>query len=402
MRVTSKKLLMITIAIYIMCIVMWDDGQNHFSAIARLLVFGAAIMYFCKRGFPKSRYLLQTGLFLVYGWCSYVWAMNQHNTFENALTITYIFIIDNVIIAFLLKNKEDFISFSKVMFWAAILKALSVFAKNGFLAYVSARQGEGLVNANSVGLASATAFCFGLIILESLGRSNKKTLYKIGMLIHVLIIVLTASRKAILVLSIPIIIYLVLKEKNPLKTIRNIMVVMAIGIFGLYLMLHVEFLYNLGGNRIESLINYMFFNGATDGSTSFRMHLIEWGIGWFKQRPVFGYGLMNYKALLGTMGTWAGVEGTYAHNNYVELLVDVGLVGTLIYYFPYLSIIKKGIQTARERNFTRLIMLGLLVSILISEYGLVTYYDKYTQVTIVLIWYAIFNELPEQLERRAQ
>ena len=165
-------------------------------------------------------------------------------------------------------------------------------------------------------------------------------------------------------------------------------------------MMNVPLLYDLGGNRIESFLNSL-NGGETDGSTSFRIHMIEWGIEWFHNRPYFGHGLMNYKALLGTMGTWAGTEGTYAHNNYIELLVDVGIVGTVIYYSLYASLLFKGIRKIKERNLTRLILLGLLVAILISEYGLVTYYDKSIQAVLVLIWFAINYNLPEKLEGRA-
>ena len=67
----------------------------------------------------------------------------------------------------------------------------------------------------------------------------------------------------------------------------------------------------------------------------------------------------------------------------------------------YASLLFKGIRKIKERNLTRLILLGLLVAILISEYGLVTYYDKSIQAVLVLIWFAINYNLPEKLEGRA-
>ena len=400
MKISVRQMLDFSIIAYMFSIVLWDDGQNSITSIIRLFVFGFAFIHFVsQRRFPKTAYIFYTGFFLLYGWFSYFWALKPSNTFVNALTITYIFIIDNIIMAVLIENKNNFILYCKAMFWASLLKAAMVFMKNGFFAYLNARQGEGLVNANSIGMASAIAVCLGIIILETVDPKIK-ILYRIGIVFSVGIIILSASRKSLLILLIPLVIYILLKEKNPLKVFRNIIIIVA-AVYGIfYLMMNVPLLYDLGGNRIESFLNSL-NGGETDGSTSFRIHMIEWGIEWFHNRPYFGHGLMNYKALLGTMGTWAGTEGTYAHNNYIELLVDVGIVGTVIYYSLYASLLFKGIRKIKERNLTRLILLGLLVAILISEYGLVTYYDKSIQAVLVLIWFAINYNLPEKLEGRA-
>jgi len=46
-------------------------------------------------------------------------------------------------------------------------------------------------------------------------------------------------------------------------------------------------------------------------------------------------------------------------------------------------------RNVRKITKQELLFIGILVAIMISEYGLVTYYDKYIQVILLLIWMII-------------
>jgi len=67
--------------------------------------------------------------------------------------------------------------------------------------------------------------------------------------------------------------------------------------------------------------------GPQEASFSERMELIKIGLILFKERPFFGYGLDNFRPA-------AGVS-LYPHNNYIDLLVSLGIVGFFSYYFNY-------------------------------------------------------------------
>ncbi len=95
----------------------------------------------------------------------------------------------------------------------------------------------------------------------------------------------------------------------------------------------------------------------------------------------FGYGIDNYRFVLYSYhSNWS--LAYYAHNNYVELLVDVGLIGTIVYYFNYVCMLVSSAENVRKITKQELLFIGILVAIMISEYGLVTYYDKYIQVIL--------------------
>ncbi len=84
-------------------------------------------------------------------------------------------------------------------------------------------------------------------------------------------------------------------------------------------LLFIEPLRRMIGQRLLNMVLEL-LGGNTDGSTSVRMGMLKCGLSMFSQKPIFGWGLGAFTDL-------GGFE-TYSHNNYVELLVAVGLVGT--------------------------------------------------------------------------
>ena len=204
---------------------------------------------------------------------------------------------------------------------------------------------------------------------------------------NLLVVILSSSRKAILCFLIPIaILYIFDNKDNIVKNAGKIVFALFVGIIGYYALLHVPFLYSMAGHRIESMIAGMLGTDTlVDSSTSTRLNLIQWGLEWFRERKWLGYGIDNYRFVLHSFhSNWS--LAYYAHNNYVELLVDVGLIGTIAYYFNYIRMLVISIGNIRKITKTELLFIGLLIALLISEYGLVTYYDKYVQIVLVIIW----------------
>ena len=96
-----------------------------------------------------------------------------------------------------------------------------------------------------------------------------------------------------------------------------------------YVIMGNEFLYNVIGYRFE-IIKGMFEGTGTIGrSTWERAYMISLGLEKFVDRPIFGYGLGNYQELLVRAGFG---KATYSHNNVIELLTGVGLIGTILFY----------------------------------------------------------------------
>ena len=149
--------------------------------------------------------------------------------------------------------------------------------------------------------------------------------------------------------------------------------------------------YNTYGYRFESMINGILDNGGNvDESVKVRMNFIEYGKILFLKKPIFGYGIANYREVLPSVKTF-GVTDMYAHNNYIELAVDLGIVGIIVYYSIYVYMFIYGIKRIKKLTYLQKIMWSILIAFAFCEYGLVTYYGDFYQIIIGLIWMSLKN-----------
>lgn len=78
---------------------------------------------------------------------------------------------------------------------------------------------------------------------------------------------------------------------------------------------------------LERLESYLSVSG--NSSDNLRAELIRYGLELFAENPLLGYGLNNYQLF-----HWSGL---YSHNNYIEVLVSLGIMGFLIYYSIFIN-----------------------------------------------------------------
>jgi len=63
-----------------------------------------------------------------------------------------------------------------------------------------------------------------------------------------------------------------------------------------------------------------------EGSADLRLFFIKEGFETWKNNPVLGIGLNNFSFYY----------GTYTHNNFIEMLANLGIIGLILYYLIYL------------------------------------------------------------------
>ena len=97
-----------------------------------------------------------------------------------------------------------------------------------------------------------------------------------------------------------------------------------------------------------------------------------------------GYGINNYKVLnRGATGRF-----TYAHNTFVELAVDLGVVGLFWYYAAYAYLGKRFFAVIKKNKLNIYLFAAFLASF-ISQYGSVSYYGFYQNFLLMLCFYAV-------------
>jgi O-antigen ligase len=182
-------------------------------------------------------------------------------------------------------------------------------------------------------------------------------------------------------------------QKGALGKVGKIALGVLAVLCGVSLIMNVPFLYELVGVRIEGMLNgFMETGGDVDSSAKTRMNLVKYGMSWFAERPAFGFGGDNFRALMSMY--YPKETAYYAHNNYVEMLVSYGLVGTIVYYTMPVILLLKGLRYHRRLFLPYLILLCLVICMLVMDYGMVEYYSRNSQMFIALVW-AAFAMIPK-------
>lgn len=386
-----EKLTDIILCIFIVMMFVAYEGKNSIIYFITLMIFGIItllnIITYKKLLFDKKvAWML---LFVAFAGISYFWAGNK----KSVISVLLILIANELIAYFIMllihyKNKRFEYILNSIIIGTIIL-ALRLFIPNGFLAYYSTRTIDGF-NANYLGMYAAVSANFALYYFFNESKNkNKKILYIICFILSIIITILSFSRKAIIFVILPMAIYYIFKDYSLKKSIIRIFIsIVAVGIL-LLMLFKVDILYNTMGYRIEAMINGVFNTGGEiDASVSARMKMIEVGKELFVEKPIFGYGLNNYKDMLLIKKPY-GMTNVYAHNNYIELAVDLGIIGLLIYYSFYILIILYTIKNFKRMNKLQIMMMANLITLMVCEYGIVSYYGDFYHLLLSLTWMAV-------------
>ncbi len=133
--------------------------------------------------------------------------------------------------------------------------------------------------------------------------------------------------------------------------------------------------------RLAYFGHFLEGSGKVDSSISTRADLLQEGLQFWLQRPFTGWGLAMFQE--------HSSEALYSHNNYVELLANQGLIGTVFYAMIYVSLL---VSLARSwlRSKDRLLKADIfwatavLVMLVTWDFAAVSYYEKTTWIILSL------------------
>jgi len=237
-------------------------------------------------------------------------------------------------------------------------------------------------NGNGIGFMMAQGALIGWYLFPKINGKLQKCIYLGGVLLFAFLTVYTGSRTAFIVLVAELLLYYTLS--HPTKLVRNIFLSVVAVVAAFYLVMNVEGLYNVLGSRLEGLIALFSGEGKVDTSASIRDVFIENGKRWFLEEPILGYGLNNYKVLNGP----ATGRTVYAHNTFIEMAVNLGVVGLVWYYSAYVYLIQKLLKGLKNNQFNVFLLSALIASIL-SQYGTVSYYGFYQNFLLLMCFTAV-------------
>ncbi len=118
-------------------------------------------------------------------------------------------------------------------------------------------------------------------------------------------------------------------------------------------------------SRMESVTEVVTGEGQGDTSARKRLSMIVEGWDVFKDRVVIGFGANNYKNVTRFR--------TYSHNNFIEILVNFGLFGFVLYYLIYFYGFK---NLWKAKNDAGKALFSIFFVRFAMEIAMVTYYGK--------------------------
>lgn len=281
----------------------------------------------------------------------------------------------------------------KIYFFATVVNAVYVLFTVDLEQLGQVQLGTELIegwNGNGIGFMTAQGALFGFYLMGTTKIKLEKLFYLIGFLTLSVVTMYTGSRTAFIMLVMELILYFCLCK--PQKMVRNVIIAAGILALAAYLVMNVESFYEVLGKRLEGLFALFTGEGKVDGSADRRDIYIRNGKQWFLENPIFGYGLNNYKVL----NQAATGRFTYAHNNFIEIAVNLGVVGLVVYYGAYVYLIWELFKNVKKGRFYAFLLSGLIAS-LVVQYGTVSYYDFYQNFLLMVCFFAVAQAKKERI-----
>lgn len=270
-------------------------------------------------------------------------------------------------------NNVGISHFKNVFIYSSVIASIFVLLLTFISSGSFALRGGSSVNANMLAISDAWAIC---ILISS---SKKMSLGKgIALIFLSLFCFLSGTRKALIVALMGLVIYFCLK--SPKKILRNVVFSVVLISVSYICLLKIPFLYNTIGHRVESLIQLL-GGGEGDASANTRAHFIELGLSHFPNSPWLGHGINCFQLL-------RKAYGTYSHNNYIELLFSVGIIGTVSYYLMHVSTLVGAFkQYIKTHANNAILAVSLIPTILFMDVALVSYYSRPSIIFVMICYY---------------
>lgn len=333
----------------------------------------------------QSKYQLLFSLFVS---SSYLWSARVPELFTlNMGMIVAMIGIFYVALFFnsYLKSINDYHKVLNIILVSLIVLLLQLFLKVPLSHIVDYSYWDDFgMNKNATGMNLAWG-CFISFYIIYNGISTKFR-YKLLLCTFFIFVVISSSRKALLILAMCIPLYLILSEKNS-KLVRNIFITLLIGAISLYALFEIPYFYQLIGKKLEDLIIVMLktSGGETeDWSIIERTFFKTYALNMFNTNGismVFGNGLNSFQSEMFRIN-YSNVA--YSHCNYTELLCNYGILGFFFYYYYRIKLGLSIFNGKRKNKATIFFLIVLLISI-VFEYGFVSYYSVFNQVLLLFV-----------------
>lgn len=257
----------------------------------------------------------------------------------------------------------------------------------------TSRLGEaGGVNANWIGMLCAFAASMCLVLSKNRSKPRASKWWLVPLLPFAISIVLTRSIKAMALFGVLAVVTLLIVY--PRRWGLKLLILALLGGALLYFfvlqnnIISTTVLFRIRVTVLTLLKGDAYAGAVYAESLIERGALTQAGLDAIRLRPLTGWGLNCFQLL-------EGANGTYSHNNYIELAVSGGVILPALWYLPQLLMLiqaargaRRAKREGRESLFVCVCALYLVMQI-VMDIAMVSYFDRTSAIFLILLAAAI-------------
>lgn len=347
-----------------------------------VVIFGlGAIRNGWKVNIAIEPFHLCTMLFLLYGFASYLWAIDGTYTIKRMSTVAQTLICMYFVYTYYREDKDSSRLLDCVM-WAGYIVAIYAiyyYGLNTIRSLIAAgdRIDNEFTNVNAIGMMAA----YSLIITFSKIINKHFSISLIFSVPALLMVIASGSRKAFIILLFGVFfVYMtrsISQSTNPAKTILKSVLVCIVGVLTVMAIWSIP-VFQPVTERLLQTLNQFTGQGRVDESTMRRAWFIEIGLEQFLKTPIQGIGIGNSLFIIG--------RDTYLHNNYIEILACSGILGIVTFYSSYLCCFKRLMSGMKKYNEITALCVAFFVLQLLMDFMQVSYFAKDTYFYLMIFF----------------
>lgn len=358
----------------IFALIFVNDGVTIYYHIADglfLLLFIFNFLGKPKKNHDTNLYSKWILLFSIYILLSFLWAPSKETISKN-LFLQFSLVINSFALFFLVRKYN---AINIIIYGYITYSILNNFIYLGLVpvglfssqdSYLYGRFIGTNLSSNLLSIDLCFALFLSLYLIKINTNKSVRVILSVNILFSFFTLLATGSKKGLLAF---LAIFLFNLYRNNSKSLEKkilfvplmiLLVFIFIQLFGTYISENFVIV-----DRLNSMIDVFMSPSYSDESTDQRVSFIE--IGWegFLNSPIFGHG----------QDAFAFYNEFYAHNNFIEILFNLGLIGFFLYYvvfFKLILLIRKS-QPYFSDRITFLLLLMLFLDTALVSYNLRSY-----------------------------
>ena len=197
----------------------------------------------------------------------------------------------------------------------------------------------------------------------------------------------SGSRKALLLLIVGLAMVAYHKFSSGSGTSKYLKIFL--GTFAIIIGIVVILSTDIARTSVERFSMSMASDDSMDGSTQLRIEFIKNGLEHFWDHPYLGWGLGNSYVV---NAIFLGFN-MYSHSDIIELLINGGAVGFILYYGLVYKVFKQHLYYMKHNREDSVVFISFVVLVLhfISSMAAVSYYNSIPNYVYWILWITVLE-----------